>query len=130
MMNIKNINIDELGDDHIATSANTPLRKDAFELSDDDKIKEIEKNNGFLAQLQKGTIQRKIEESAVKEQQQFDKGEIILVGTNKFLNTNDTMKDDLQLYPFVKQNSRKTVIKPIIEKRLSEKLEQKRLQSE
>ncbi len=44
MINLKNNNIDELGEDHIATSANTPLRKDAFELSDEDKIKEIEKN--------------------------------------------------------------------------------------
>jgi len=44
MMNIMKNNIDELGDDHIATSANTPLRKDAFALSDEDKIIEIEKN--------------------------------------------------------------------------------------
>ena len=36
--------IDEVGEDHIATSAKTPLRKDAFEISDDDKIKAIEKD--------------------------------------------------------------------------------------
>jgi len=29
---------DEIGDDHIATSATTPLREDAFDISDDDKI--------------------------------------------------------------------------------------------
>lgn len=35
----KNLNkMDELGDDHIGTSCDTPLRKDAFELSDLEKI--------------------------------------------------------------------------------------------
>ncbi|MCF6350981.1 MAG: methylmalonyl-CoA mutase subunit beta [Flavobacteriaceae bacterium] len=93
-------------------------------------FKDIEKNNGFLAQLQKGTIQKKIKESALKEQQQFDNTKITLVGTNKFLNTADKMKNDLQLYPFTKKKSRKTVIEPIIVKRLAESLEQKRLQLE
>jgi methylmalonyl-CoA mutase len=36
----------------------------------------------------------------------------------------------LELYPFVKQNPRKTLIVPIIEKRLAEKLEQERLSQE
>jgi methylmalonyl-CoA mutase len=40
------------------------------------------------------------------------------------------MKDNLELYPFVKQNPRKTLITPIIEKRLAEKLEQERLAEE
>lgn len=45
-MNNKNrdIDIEDIGDNHIATSAKTPLRKDAFELSDDEKIKAIEKD--------------------------------------------------------------------------------------
>ena len=34
--------LEEMGDDHIFTSAKTPLREDAFELSDDEKIKAIE----------------------------------------------------------------------------------------
>ena len=45
-------------------------------------------------------------------------------------NKNDQMKNDLELYPFVKQNARKTLITPIIEKRLAEKLEQERLAQE
>ena len=46
MMSTKNHNtqIDEIGDDHIASSAKTPLRKDAFELSDKEKIEAIEKD--------------------------------------------------------------------------------------
>jgi GTP cyclohydrolase I len=36
--------VDEIGDNHISTSAKTPLRSDAFDLSDSEKIKLIEKN--------------------------------------------------------------------------------------
>ncbi|MBS3738323.1 GTP cyclohydrolase I FolE [Mesohalobacter halotolerans] len=36
--------IEELGHNHIGTSSETPLRQDAFELSDEDKIKRIHTN--------------------------------------------------------------------------------------
>ena len=36
--------IDEIGDDHISTSAKTPLRDDAFEISDEKKIQAIEED--------------------------------------------------------------------------------------
>lgn len=36
--------IDEMGDAHVATSANNPLRKDAFEMSNEDKIALINKD--------------------------------------------------------------------------------------
>ena len=93
-------------------------------------FKDIEKNGGLITQLIEGTIQRKISESASKEQDLFDSGKEVLLGTNKYPNKNDRMKDDLELYPFVKQNPRKTLIVPIIEKRLAEKLEQERLSQE
>ncbi|MQP52993.1 MULTISPECIES: methylmalonyl-CoA mutase subunit beta [unclassified Flavobacterium] len=93
-------------------------------------FKDIEKNGGLISQLIDGTIQRKINESAQKEQELFDSGKEVLLGTNKYPNKNDQMKNDLELFPFVKQNARKTLITPIIEKRLAEKLEQERLASE
>ncbi len=93
-------------------------------------FKEIELNGGFITQLIEGTIQRKISESAQKEQDLMDEGKEILLGTNKYPNKNDSMKNDLELYPFLKQNPRKTLITPIIEKRLAEKLEQERLSQE
>jgi len=93
-------------------------------------FKDIEKNGGFLKQLQAGTIQRKIEESALKEQKQFDSGEEVLLGTNKHPNLDNKMKNELELYPFVKINPRKTIIKPIQPKRLAEKVEQERLKEE
>jgi len=93
-------------------------------------FKEIEEKGGFITQLMEGNIQKKISESAAKEQELFDSGKEVLLGTNKYPNKNDKMKHDLELYPFVKQNPRKTLITPIIEKRLAEKLEQERLSLE
>ncbi|NOR27162.1 MAG: methylmalonyl-CoA mutase [Lutibacter sp.] len=93
-------------------------------------FKEIEKSGGFLQQLKEGTIQRKIVESAKKEQAQFNAGELILLGTNKYPNEQDKMKHNLQVHPFVKRNPKKTLIIPIIPKRLSEELELKRLKDE
>lgn len=93
-------------------------------------FKDIEKNAGLITQLIEGNIQKKIQESAAKEQELFDSGKEVLLGTNKYPNKNDKMKNDLELYPFVKQNPRKTLIVPIIEKRLAEKLEQERLSQE
>jgi len=37
-------NIDDIGDDHIGSSAKTPLRNDAFALSDEEKINRIQKS--------------------------------------------------------------------------------------
>ena len=93
-------------------------------------FKEIEEKGGFITQLIEGNIQKKISESATKEQELFDNGKEILLGTNKYPNKSDKMKHDLELYPFLKQNPRKTLITPIIEKRLAEKLEQERLKLE
>ena len=90
-------------------------------------FKDIESNGGFLKQLNEGIIKRKIQESADKEQDLFDSGKEVLLGTNKYPNKEDRMKQDLELYPFVKINPRKTLITPIIEKRLAEKTEQERL---
>lgn len=93
-------------------------------------FKNIEANDGFLSQLKEGTIQRKIKESASKEQGEFDTENIVLLGTNKHPNLEDKMKNDLEISPFLKIENRKTLIEPIIKKRLSEKLEIKRLNNE
>ena len=93
-------------------------------------FKDIEANGGFLKQLNEGIIKRKIQESADKEQDLFDSGKEILLGTNKHANKDDRMKHDLELFPFVKIKPRKTIITPIIEKRLAEKIEQERLEKE
>lgn len=93
-------------------------------------FKDIEAHGGFLKQLKGGIIQRKIKASTTKEQDQFNSGEETLLGTNKYPNPKDIMKQELELYPFVKTNPRKTLIEPIIEHRLAEKMEQERLKTE
>jgi len=43
-MDIRNLTIEEIGDEHVGTSAETPLRSDAFELDDDLKVELIKKH--------------------------------------------------------------------------------------
>ncbi|WP_335965960.1 methylmalonyl-CoA mutase subunit beta [Galbibacter sp. PAP.153] len=93
-------------------------------------FKQIESGGGFLQQLKDHVIQKKIKENALKEQQAFDAGQKILVGTNKYQNKGDQMQDQLELYPFVKTEVRKTLIAPIIEQRIAETSEQQRLKTE
>ena len=95
-----------------------------------DIFKQIAAGGGFLKQLKEHTIQRKIQESAREQQQRYDEGLEVLIGTNKYPNPEDRMSDTLELYPFVKTNPRKTLIEPIVERRLSEKTEQERLKKE
>ncbi|MCB4809423.1 methylmalonyl-CoA mutase subunit beta [Tamlana sp. 62-3] len=95
-----------------------------------DLFKNIEKNGGFLKQLKTGTIQRKIKESALKEEQQFKNNQLIIVGTNKYEANEHNIKNNIEIYPFVKTKPRKTLIEPIIEKRITENFEKSRLNYE
>jgi methylmalonyl-CoA mutase len=93
-------------------------------------FKKIEKAGGFLQQLKAGNIQKKIAESALKEEENFKANKIILLGTNLQINKENKMKHDLELFPFVKQRNIKTIIIPINRKRLSETIEKERIAQE
>ena len=93
-------------------------------------FKEIEKSGGFLSQLKEGTIQRKIKENSQKEQAQFETGDLVLTGINKHQNKITQLKEDLDKNLLQKKNAHKTLIIPITTKRLSEKLELKKLKNE
>jgi methylmalonyl-CoA mutase len=93
-------------------------------------FKEIEKNDGFLNQLKKGSIQKKIAEATKKEQLLFEEGKIVLVGTNKFANSNEKMKNISEILPFTAFKTEKTDIIPIKSRRLAEKMEKERLAKE
>jgi len=93
-------------------------------------FKQIEKGGGFLKQLKAGIIQKKIAESVAKEEEDFHAKRIILLGTNMQPNKNDIMKNELELFPFIKQRNIKTLIVPINRKRLSEIMEKERLEKE
>jgi methylmalonyl-CoA mutase len=93
-------------------------------------FKQIEKGGGFLKQLKTGTIQKKIKESAQKEQEQFNEEKIVLLGSNKLPNEKDRMKESLELYPFLKKKISRTLSPPIPQRRLSESYEKQRLEME
>mgnify|MGYP000282893724 FL=1 len=95
-----------------------------------DLFKEIEDQGGFLKLLKKGVIQRKLKEQASKEKDLYDDGTEGLLGTHFQQNPVDKMKSNLEIYPFIKQQTRKTLIEPIITRRISEEIEQKRLKNE
>lgn len=106
-------------------SLTTQLSEKALDL-----FKDIEANGGFLNQLKEGTIQRKIKESANKEQEEFDEGKLVLLGTNKHPNKADKMQHEIEIYPFLKTKTIKTLIEPILEKRISNNLDINRLEKE
>jgi len=93
-------------------------------------FKDIEKQGGFLELLKSGVIQKKIKEHAEKEQQSFDVNKQELVGIHVQQNMKEKMKHQLELYPFLKHNPRKTLVEPILTKRIAEPLEKKRLENE
>ena len=93
-------------------------------------FKDLEKQSGFLKLLKQGMVQRKLKEHAQKEQLLYDEGTEGLLGTHFQQNTLDKMKLELEIYPFIKQQARKTLLEPIIPRRISEELEQKRLKDE
>ena len=93
-------------------------------------FKSIEASGGFLKALKSHTIQKKIREQAGREQALFDEGTSVLVGTNAYSNPEDTAKDRIEISPFAEHRSVKTLIEPILEKRLAENTEKKRLKDE
>ncbi len=95
-----------------------------------DLFKDIEKQGGFLKLLKEGIVQRKLKEHAQKEQRLYYEGTEGLLGTHFQQNASDKMKSDLEIYPFIKQQARKTLLEPIIPRRISEEIEQKRLKDE
>ncbi len=87
-------------------------------------FKNIEQGGGYLTQLKEGTIQRKIKDSAKKEQDLFDNEHIILTGANKFKNPSEDIPN-LEKIPFSKKNVIKTLLNPIVQRRLCEKIDKK-----
>lgn len=89
------------------------MSKNALEM-----FQKIEADGGFIQSLFAGSIQKSISKSEKKEQDLFDTGKLVLIGVNKFKNPLDRTN------PIEKtlRNTR-TLIQPILNKRLSEKIE-------
>ena len=54
----------------------------------------------------------------------------ILVGSNHYQNNDEKMSDQLEINPFPTRKSEKTLIEPIIKKRLAGVIEKTRLENE
>ncbi|MCK5779531.1 MAG: hypothetical protein KAH04_00815, partial [Psychrilyobacter sp.] len=97
-----------------------------YELSEKalEVFKLIENGGGILKQLKEGIIQRKVNESARKEQILFDK-------SVKFkVNSDEKIDDSIRKYPFFKSKNNKTTFRLIYPQRLSEENEKVRLKKE
>lgn len=93
-------------------------------------FKQLEQGGGYIQQLFDGKIQQKIKASSSEEIKAVETGKLILVGTNKYKNPADRMKRELEISPFIEKQSRKTLIEPIIERRIAEEIEQERMGNE
>ncbi|RZS93283.1 methylmalonyl-CoA mutase subunit beta [Aquimarina brevivitae] len=102
-------------------SLTTTMAQEALEV-----FKNIEQGGGFLNQLKEGIVQRKIKESASKEQKLFDDQKVILTGVNAYQNDEELIPP-LQKEIFIPKDNRKTLIEPIIPKRLAMEIEKKML---
>ncbi len=93
-------------------------------------FKDIERSGGWLKSIQKGTIQRKIKESHHNAEYELRDKKKIVVGINQFQDPNQLMLDQIELYPFQKTKPRKTIVAPIVERSLTQKIESQRLNDE
>jgi methylmalonyl-CoA mutase len=91
---------------------------------------ELDYKSSFLDHLKNGTIQRKITENCSKEQKNYNSKLEILVGSNDYVNMDEKMKHQLEVNPFPTRKSEKTLIEPLIKKRLATEIEKKRLDNE
>lgn len=93
-------------------------------------FKQLEAGGGFLKQLKEHTIQKKVKESAAREQNLFDHGLQVLVGINSGQDMADRMKPQLEDFRHEPKNKGKTLIEPLLVKRLASEKELKRLSDE
>ncbi|MFD1293498.1 methylmalonyl-CoA mutase family protein [Lutibacter holmesii] len=124
--NISSLNVEDITtDSYFIESITKQLAEKALTI-----FKDIEKSGGFLSQLKSGTIQRKIKENALKEQEQFKTGELSLLDSNKFIQNKTNSTHTLNTNPFTPKKPYKTLIIPISPTRLAEKLELKKFKYE
>ena len=93
-------------------------------------FQDIEAHGGFLKGIEDGSIQERILTSARSEQEAFDNNNISLLGTNLYPNKEEKMADKLVYPQFYKETTSTVEIEPLQTKRLAEKLEQARLETE
>jgi methylmalonyl-CoA mutase, N-terminal domain len=72
--------VDPLGGSYAVEAATDALEKEALRI-----VEGIEARGGALAAIERGDVQREIQESAYRFQRQVESGERVIVGVNRFL---------------------------------------------
>ncbi|WP_158211936.1 methylmalonyl-CoA mutase family protein [Robiginitalea sediminis] len=93
-------------------------------------LKTLEKGGGLLQQLRGHQIQKKIRESHNKEQEAFDQGRRVLVGSNVFPNPEDRMAKALEKPVGMPKKRGRTEIEPLPLRRLASNYDLNRLKDE
>lgn len=90
-------------------------------------FKEIEAQGGYIAALKNGFVQKAISAQAEKQQAEFDAGDLILVGANKYFNANE--KGDFTANSASSGSDKKanTAVEPLPARRLSASLEDQQI---
>jgi methylmalonyl-CoA mutase N-terminal domain/subunit len=71
--------VDPLGGSYAVEAATDALEKEALRL-----VEQIEARGGALAAIERGDVQREIQDSAYRWQRQVESGERVIVGVNRF----------------------------------------------
>ena len=98
--------IDPLAGSYYIESLTDRIEKEAMEY-----IKKIDELGGAASAIEKGYIQKEIQDSAYKYQMEVESGEKIVVGVNKFQIEEKTHKDILRVDPEVERVQRENLVK-------------------
>jgi methylmalonyl-CoA mutase N-terminal domain/subunit len=90
--------VDPLGGSHAVEEATDALEDEALRLVD-----QIEARGGALAAIERGDVQRAIQESAYRQQRQVESGERVVVGVNRFTEEREPPRDILRVDPAVER---------------------------
>lgn len=93
-------------------------------------FKLLEKNKGIIVQLKNGNIQKEIKNQHFKELKLYQDNKEILIGTNAYKDKREQLKKVAQKKPFLKKKARKTLIIPLISRRIASEWEEKRWNNE
>jgi methylmalonyl-CoA mutase len=93
-------------------------------------FREIEAAGGFIASLEKGSIQATIRDFAQTQAQRFEEGKEILVGINKYPNAQETLKENFPITDRYSTPDAGAEIEPLDTTRLAAAQEQARMKAE
>ncbi|MES2689560.1 MAG: methylmalonyl-CoA mutase subunit beta [Bacteroidota bacterium] len=94
-----------------------------------DYFVEIEKQGGLLKALRSGFVQQKIKDFSVAQQQNFNTGKEVLVGTNKFPDMQEDKQDKASAINWGSEAGKGKVVETLDTTRLSAMNEKERLSS-